>query len=129
MARGTFEIRVLDPFRLDAEALQLGRGHVLQGVSNPRATVLANFMKPVEAGGGKVNWMTYSLLNVEEHQGPIISHLDDVFFNTGGQGQISRAEVRSILDQPLKIELTTFLSGPFKVPPSLAQLMSGGAPP
>src|SRR5262249_24734135 len=46
MARGTFEIRVLDPFKLDAEALQLGRGHVLQGVSNPRATVLANFMKP-----------------------------------------------------------------------------------
>ena len=45
----------------------------------------------------------------EKYQGPIIAHLDDVFFNTTGQGFISRAEVRLILEREDIVVRVTFM--------------------
>ncbi|MGH7597722.1 MAG: SpvB/TcaC N-terminal domain-containing protein [bacterium] len=115
------------------EGLHLGRANVLSGIRNQRATVLANFQDALERSFGPIDWTlhenrqlaySYSLANIERYQGPIVSHLEGVFLRTGGGGQVSRAEIRLLLERPDLLERTTFLFGRTQVPTPFVRVLS-----
>jgi hypothetical protein len=113
--------------------LHLGRAAVLEEITNPQATKLGvdELWDVVKAGGGKANDASYSLANIERYPGPIYSHLDQVFFNTGPgryAGALSRAEVRLLLERPDLLERTTFALKGVAMPKWVAQLLSAFGP-
>jgi len=123
-ARISSSTRFYAPASKAEEGLHLGRQYVLDAIKNLRATVLADFKAFVERGGGKVNWLTYSLGNVERYLGRITFHLEGVFLKTSGGGQISREEARLILQEPALLEKTVFRYYGFRVPAFVARILN-----